>query len=102
MNEKYASEVNTLSQGSVAGAQREPKAHQLLGQIHSMENVIDRLCSLRDNVEQGNIPRTSGPADCPAPFEPSVANVLTEGPGILQGQHNRMMDVIAQIESALF
>lgn len=89
--------------GSMAGTQanREPKAHHLLHAIQSMEIVVERLCALRDTIEQGNVPRT-GPQDCPAPFEPSVANLLSEGPQIIQGQHTRMMDVITQIESTLF
>jgi hypothetical protein len=95
-----AGAMNSLSAGTQAN--REPKASQLLHAIQQMESVLDRLCALRDMVEQGNIPRTEGPQDCPAPFEPSVANLLSEGPQVLQGQHNRMMDVITQIESTLF
>lgn len=86
---------------SVAGAEREPKAVALMSQIHRMEHVVERLCHVRDRIQNGNIPMGSQTTSKDS-LAPTVAAVLTEGPQLLQTNFNQMNDIIDSIEAELF
>ena len=90
--------------GSMAAtaAQREPKAVTMMNRIDRFEEVILRLCNLRDRIQNGDdVPIGVDAKISEAPVS-TVATVLNEGPEILQIQFNKMNDLLEQIESELF
>lgn len=93
--------INENVKTEVDAPEREPKAATLMAQIGRMEHIVERLCHLRDRIQNGNIPMgsTSTKQDSLAP---TVAAALTEGPQMLQTNFNQMTDIIDQIESELF
>jgi len=94
-----ASRVNSMVG---QGADREPKAVVLMDRIYRMESVINRLCTLRDRIQQGNIPLITGAEPKRDSLAPTISSVLNEGPEILQVQFNQMNDIIEGIELELF
>ena len=90
-----------INEPQVAGAEREPKASALMSQIYRMDNVVERLCHVRDRIQNGDIPMGSTTTKQDS-LAPTIAAVLTEGPQILQTNFNQMNDIIDQIESELF
>lgn len=99
--EPMATRVNQLSQSAGCEVEREPKAAALMSQITRMDHIVERLCHLRDRVQNGNIPMGSSPSK-PDSMAPTVSAVLTEGPNMLQTTFNQMNDILDQVESELF
>lgn len=87
----------------VGAASRESKAVILMDRINRFEEIISRMCDMRDKIQTGqNNPREAPISTNVEQPIPSVVAVLNDGPEILQTQYNKMSDLIEQLETDLF